>query len=238
MPPKLCAFLDQQDRHLGPQPGHRERGQAAGKAAARDQQQSFPPPSSTSCRAATREARSAPPRKAASLTGQVPANEAHDGFHPLCFDRRHDRDRRRALSRGERRLRLADAARARPGLYARPGRADPARDRLVACSAPSSTARRRAWSPGAGRRAAGPGSTPIVHAYPLWWLPLSVLRLSARCTTPGSTGRTAGCTGRRCSALAHAVHHASRPPTAWAAMSFSPAGGADRRDRHSRCWCS
>lgn len=60
-----------------------------------------------------------------------------------------------------------------------------------------------------------------VHAYPLWWLPGSVLvylllhdawfywthRLMHR---------------PKAFRLAHAVHHASRPPTAWAAMSFHP----------------
>jgi sterol desaturase/sphingolipid hydroxylase (fatty acid hydroxylase superfamily) len=59
------------------------------------------------------------------------------------------------------------------------------------------------------------------HAYPLWWMPLSVLaflllhdayfywthRLMHR---PWAFRRM------------HAVHHASRPPTAWAAMSFHP----------------
>jgi Delta7-sterol 5-desaturase len=60
-----------------------------------------------------------------------------------------------------------------------------------------------------------------IHAYPLWWMPLSVLayllahdayfywthRLMHR---PWAFRRM------------HAVHHASRPPTAWAAMSFHP----------------
>jgi len=61
-----------------------------------------------------------------------------------------------------------------------------------------------------------------VSAYPLWWLPVSVLvyllvhdayfywthRLMHR---------------PRLFRIAHAVHHASKPPTAWAAMSFHPA---------------
>lgn len=60
-----------------------------------------------------------------------------------------------------------------------------------------------------------------VKAYPLWWLPLSVLlylllhdswfywthRLMHR---------------PKLFRIAHAIHHASRPPTAWAAMSFHP----------------
>lgn len=60
-----------------------------------------------------------------------------------------------------------------------------------------------------------------LHAWPLWYWPLSVLiylvlhdswfywthRLMHR---------------PRWFRLAHAVHHASRPPTAWAAMAFSP----------------
>ena len=60
-----------------------------------------------------------------------------------------------------------------------------------------------------------------ISAYPLWWLPASVLaylllhdawfywthRLMHR---------------PRLFLAAHAVHHASRPPTAWAAMSFHP----------------
>jgi lathosterol oxidase len=60
-----------------------------------------------------------------------------------------------------------------------------------------------------------------VHAHPLWYLPVSVFAyLFAHDTwfywnhrwlhRPGPFRR------------AHAVHHASRPPTAWAAMSFHP----------------
>ena len=59
------------------------------------------------------------------------------------------------------------------------------------------------------------------HAYPLWWLPLSVLAyLAAHDTWFYWTHRL-----MHHPALfgpIHAVHHASRPPTAWAAMSFHP----------------
>jgi sterol desaturase/sphingolipid hydroxylase (fatty acid hydroxylase superfamily) len=58
-------------------------------------------------------------------------------------------------------------------------------------------------------------------AWPLWWLPLSVLVYLAlhdswfywthRWLHRPAVFR-----------IAHAVHHASRPPTAWAAMSFHP----------------
>jgi sterol desaturase/sphingolipid hydroxylase (fatty acid hydroxylase superfamily) len=58
-------------------------------------------------------------------------------------------------------------------------------------------------------------------AYPLWWLPLSVLAyLFVHDTWFYWTHRW-----MHRPALfraAHAVHHASRPPTAWAAMSFHP----------------
>jgi len=60
-----------------------------------------------------------------------------------------------------------------------------------------------------------------VADYPLWWLPLSVLvYLFAHDTWFYWTHRW-----MHRPALfkaAHAVHHASRPPTAWAAMSFHP----------------
>ena len=59
------------------------------------------------------------------------------------------------------------------------------------------------------------------HAYPLWWLPLSVLvYLAAHDTWFYWTHRLM----HRPAAfrIAHAVHHASKPPTAWAAMSFHP----------------
>ncbi|MEH3107785.1 MAG: sterol desaturase family protein [Sphingomonas fennica] len=60
-----------------------------------------------------------------------------------------------------------------------------------------------------------------VHAYPLWWLPLSVLAyLFLHDTWFYWTHRWMHrpVPFRRM----HAVHHASRPPTAWAAMSFHP----------------
>ncbi|MFC7538072.1 sterol desaturase family protein [Sphingomonas sp. GCM10030256] len=60
-----------------------------------------------------------------------------------------------------------------------------------------------------------------VADYPLWWLPLSVLLvLLAHDTWFYWTHRAMHWPPlfRR----VHAVHHASRPPTAWAAMSFHP----------------
>jgi sterol desaturase/sphingolipid hydroxylase (fatty acid hydroxylase superfamily) len=58
-------------------------------------------------------------------------------------------------------------------------------------------------------------------AYPLWYLPLSVLiYLFAHDTWFYWTHRLMH--EPRWFRLAHAVHHASRPPTAWAAMSFHP----------------
>jgi sterol desaturase/sphingolipid hydroxylase (fatty acid hydroxylase superfamily) len=57
--------------------------------------------------------------------------------------------------------------------------------------------------------------------YPLWWLPLSVLAyLLAHDAWFYWTHRWMH--RPRPFKLAHAVHHASRPPTAWAAMSFHP----------------
>jgi Delta7-sterol 5-desaturase len=57
--------------------------------------------------------------------------------------------------------------------------------------------------------------------YPLWYLPVSVLLfLAAHDTWFYWTHRWMH--GPRLFKLAHAVHHASRPPTAWAAMSFHP----------------
>jgi lathosterol oxidase len=57
--------------------------------------------------------------------------------------------------------------------------------------------------------------------YPLWWLPLSLfLYLFAHDTWFYWTHRWMH--RPRPFQLAHAVHHASRPPTAWAAMSFHP----------------
>ena len=59
------------------------------------------------------------------------------------------------------------------------------------------------------------------HAYPLWWMPLSVLvYLLAHDAWFYWTHRAMH--GRRLFGPMHAVHHASRPPTAWAAMSFHP----------------
>ena len=68
------------------------------------------------------------------------------------------------------------------------------------------------------------GATRIyadIHAYPLWWLPLSLLlALAIQDTWFYWTHRLMHRPAlfRRM----HAVHHASRPPTAWAAMSFHP----------------
>jgi sterol desaturase/sphingolipid hydroxylase (fatty acid hydroxylase superfamily) len=60
-----------------------------------------------------------------------------------------------------------------------------------------------------------------VHAWPLWYLPLSVLLyLFAHDTWFYWTHRWMH--RPRPFRLAHAVHHASRPPTAWAAMAFHP----------------
>ena len=58
-------------------------------------------------------------------------------------------------------------------------------------------------------------------AYPLWYLPLSVIAyLFAHDTWFYWTHRWMH--RPRLFRIAHAVHHASRPPTAWAAMSFHP----------------
>jgi lathosterol oxidase len=58
-----------------------------------------------------------------------------------------------------------------------------------------------------------------VHAWPLWYLPVSVLLyLLAHDAWFYWTHRAMH--RPRLFRLAHAVHHASRPPTAWAAMSF------------------
>jgi lathosterol oxidase len=60
-----------------------------------------------------------------------------------------------------------------------------------------------------------------VAAYPLWWLPASVLvYLFAHDTWFYWTHRLMH--RPALFRIAHAVHHASRPPTAWAAMSFHP----------------
>lgn len=60
---------------------------------------------------------------------------------------------------------------------------------------------------------------PAQHS--LWWLPLSLLAcLFAHDTWFYWTHRAMH--GPRLFRIAHAVHHDSRPPTAWAAMSFHP----------------
>lgn len=60
-----------------------------------------------------------------------------------------------------------------------------------------------------------------VAAYPLWYLPVSVLLyLFAHDTWFYWTHRWMH--EPRPFRVAHAVHHASRPPTAWAAMAFHP----------------
>ncbi len=60
-----------------------------------------------------------------------------------------------------------------------------------------------------------------VGAMPLWWLPASLLLyLLAHDSWFYWTHRWMH--EPRLFAMAHAVHHASRPPTAWAAMSFHP----------------
>ena len=60
-----------------------------------------------------------------------------------------------------------------------------------------------------------------VHAYPLWYLPVSVLAyLVAHDAWFYWTHRWMHRPAPF--RVAHAVHHASRPPTAWAAMAFHP----------------
>ena len=60
-----------------------------------------------------------------------------------------------------------------------------------------------------------------LHAFPLWYFPLSILLyLLAHDAWFYWTHRAMHVP--RLFRLAHAVHHASRPPTAWAAMSFHP----------------
>ena len=60
-----------------------------------------------------------------------------------------------------------------------------------------------------------------IHAYPLWWWPVSVLlALAAHDTWFYWTHRAMH--WPPLFRAAHAVHHASRPPTAWAAMAFHP----------------
>jgi sterol desaturase/sphingolipid hydroxylase (fatty acid hydroxylase superfamily) len=59
------------------------------------------------------------------------------------------------------------------------------------------------------------------YAYPLWWMPVSLaLYLLAHDAWFYWTHRAMH--APRLFRIAHAVHHASRPPTAWAAMSFHP----------------
>ena len=60
-----------------------------------------------------------------------------------------------------------------------------------------------------------------IHAMPLWYLPVSLmLYLFAHDSWFYWTHRLMHLPGPF--RLAHAVHHASRPPTAWAAMAFHP----------------
>ena len=115
-------------------------------------------------------------------------------------------------------------ARMRPGLYA--GLSRQIRMELgwslVACAIYGVPAGVIAW--GWQQR----GWTRIytdAHAYPLWWLPLSVLAYLAlhdawfywthRWMHRPAVFRAI-----------HAIHHASRPPTAWAAMNFHPVEAA------------
>ncbi len=60
-----------------------------------------------------------------------------------------------------------------------------------------------------------------IHAYPLWYLPVSLFAyLLVHDTYFYWTHRWMH--RPRLFRIAHAVHHQSRPPTAWAAMSFHP----------------
>lgn len=59
------------------------------------------------------------------------------------------------------------------------------------------------------------------HDYPLWWMPLSVIAYLLIHDTWFYWTHRAMHVPRLFKAM-HAVHHASRPPTAWAAMSFHP----------------
>jgi sterol desaturase/sphingolipid hydroxylase (fatty acid hydroxylase superfamily) len=59
------------------------------------------------------------------------------------------------------------------------------------------------------------------HAMPLWWMPVSLaIYLLVHDAWFYWTHRAMHVP--RIFRIAHAVHHASRPPTAWAAMSFHP----------------
>jgi len=60
-----------------------------------------------------------------------------------------------------------------------------------------------------------------IHAYPLWWWPLSILAFLLLHDAWFYWTHRAMHAPRLFRAM-HAVHHASRPPTAWAAMSFHP----------------
>jgi sterol desaturase/sphingolipid hydroxylase (fatty acid hydroxylase superfamily) len=59
------------------------------------------------------------------------------------------------------------------------------------------------------------------QAFPLWWMPLSLLAYLLAHDTWFYWTHRAMHVPRLFRAM-HAVHHASRPPTAWAAMSFHP----------------
>ena len=134
---------------------------------------------------------------------------------------RDDADRRRALSRSPRAPSRSPRAWRSPGLYAGLDRADPARDRLE-------PRLRRDLRRARGRRRLGLAEPRLDADLHRRSTPIRSGICRCRCcstssrTTPGSTGRTAGCTGPRPFRIAHAVHHASRPPTAWAAMAFHP----------------
>ncbi|WP_454887173.1 sterol desaturase family protein [Sphingomonas oryzagri] len=60
-----------------------------------------------------------------------------------------------------------------------------------------------------------------IHAYPLWWWPVSVL-LCLFAHDSWFYWMHRWMHRPVPFRIAHAVHHASRPPTAWAAMSFHP----------------
>ncbi|MBZ6379767.1 sterol desaturase [Pacificimonas flava] len=71
----------------------------------------------------------------------------------------------------------------------------------------------------AAYRSGGTAIYADANAYPLWWLPLSVLvYLFLHDTWFYWTHRAMH--ARRLFPVMHKVHHDSRPPTAWAAMSF------------------
>ena len=108
-----------------------------------------------------------------------------------------------------------------PGLYAGLDRADAPRDRLEPRLGGDLWRARRGRRLGLAAIAAGRGSTATSHAFPLWYLPLSVLLyLLAHDSWFYWTHRWMH--RPRPFRIAHAVHHASRPPTAWAAMAFHP----------------